>query len=88
VTRLNVFDSPKMLIETLAVAQGRVGNSHYDEPRKREHIDRLQRLIDECERHRPTGRGGKHGDMHTLTCGCQVSRLRKVAALLRRHYSP
>ena len=66
-----VPDSPKMLQETLSVAQARIGNSPLDEGRKREHIDRLQRLIDECERHRPTGIGGKHGDLHTPTCGCK-----------------
>lgn len=70
-TLLIVADGPKMLRETLSVAQARIGNSPYDESRKREHIDRLQRLIDECERHRPTGPGGKHGDLHTPTCGCE-----------------
>ena len=64
-------DSPKMLRETLCVAQSRIGNRPYDEGRKQEHINRLQRLIDECERHRPLGIGGKHGDLHTPTCGCK-----------------
>jgi hypothetical protein len=66
-----VPDSPKMLQETLAVAQAAIGNSEHVGDRKQSHIDRLQRLIDECERHRPTGVGGKHGDLHTPTCGCQ-----------------
>ena len=66
-----VPDSPKMLCETLCVAQARIGNSPLDESRKQGHIDRLQRLIDECERHRPTGSDGKHGDLHTPTCGCE-----------------
>lgn len=66
-----VPDGPKMLRETLCVAQARIGNSPYDEGRKREHIDRLQRLIDECERMRPTGSDGKHDDRHTPTCGCR-----------------
>jgi hypothetical protein len=70
VTRLNVPDGPKMLRETLCVAQARIGNSPYDEGRKREHIYRLQRLIDECDRHRPIGPDGKHGSRHTPTCGC------------------
>jgi hypothetical protein len=70
VTRLNVHDGPKMLRETLCVAQARIGNSPYDESRKREHIYRLQRLIDECDRHRPIGTDGKHGSRHTLICGC------------------
>lgn len=66
-----VPDSPKMLRETLCVAQSRIGNSSLDEGRKRAHIDRLQRLIDECDRHRPLSSDGKHGDLHTSTCGCQ-----------------
>jgi hypothetical protein len=65
-----VADSPKMLRETLCVAQARIGNSPYDEGRKREHIDRLQRLIDECDRKRPLGPNGKHDDRHTPECGC------------------
>lgn len=68
-TALIVPDSPKMLNETLCLAQGRISASPPDE-RTREHLDRLQRLIDECERHRPTGPDGKHGDRHTPTCGC------------------
>jgi hypothetical protein len=63
-----VPDSPKMLRETLGVAQALISNSN--DSRKREHLDRLQRLIDECERHRPLGVGGKHGNLHTPTCGC------------------
>lgn len=66
-----VPDTPKMLRETLCVAQARVGNSPYDEGRKREHIDRLQRLIDECDRKRPLGSDGKHDHRHTSECGCR-----------------
>lgn len=65
-----VPDSPKMLRETLCVAQSCISNGP-DDPRKREHLDRLQRLIDECDRHRPLGVAGKHGDLHTPTCGCE-----------------
>lgn len=70
-TALIVPDSPKMLRETLAVAQARIGQSKHDGGRKAEHIARLQRLIDECERHRPTGPDGRHGNLHTPTCGCK-----------------
>jgi hypothetical protein len=87
VTRLKVTDSPKMLRETLCVAQGRVGNSPYDEGRKREHIHRLQRLIDECERHRPIGHDGKHGHLHTLTCGCSVSFWTRLRVFVRRGWT-
>jgi hypothetical protein len=68
-----VPDSPKLLRETLCVAQSRIGNSPLDEGRKHEHIDRLQRLIDECDRHRPLGADGKHGDLHTPSCGCAIT---------------
>lgn len=70
-TALIVPDSPKMLRETLCVAQSRVGNSPLDEARKAEHIARLGRLIEECDRHRPLGPNGKHDDRHTPTCGCK-----------------
>ena len=65
-------DTPKMLRETLCVAQTRIGASGLDAGRTREHVDRLQRLIDACDAHRPIGPDGKHGDRHTPTCGCEV----------------
>lgn len=71
-TSYEVPDGPKMLRETLCVAQTRIGNSDPDRSRTREHIERLQRLIDECDRHRPLGPDGKHGDRHTPTCGCDA----------------
>lgn len=65
-------DGPKMLRETLCVAQSAIGHTYPLDPRKWEHIDRLQRLIDECDRHRPIGPNGKHGNRHTPTCGCDL----------------
>jgi hypothetical protein len=62
-------DSLKMIRETLCVAQTHVGLS--DDPRKREHIDRMQRLISDIDRRRPLGRNGRHGDLHTACCGCE-----------------
>ncbi len=70
-TSYEVPDGPKMLRETLCVAQTEIGNSPWNEDRKLEYLDRLQRLIDECDRHRPLGPDGKHGDRHTPTCGCE-----------------
>jgi hypothetical protein len=70
-TSYKVPDGPKMLRETLCVAQTRIGNSGLDEGRKDEHIARLGRLIAECDRHRPLGEDGKHDDLHTPTCGCE-----------------
>jgi hypothetical protein len=63
-------DGIKMLRETLCVAQTVIGLSR-QEDRKAEHIERLQFLINECDRHRPLGPDGKHGDRHTSTCGCE-----------------
>lgn len=68
---LALFGKPKMLRETLCVAQSRIGNSPLDENRKREHINRLQRLIDQCDVLRPLGVDGKHGKLHTPHCGCE-----------------
>jgi hypothetical protein len=70
---LSVTDSVKMIRETLCVAQTWVGLC--GDPRAREHVERLQRLIDECDRHRPLAANGKHGDgeLCTATCGCEGS---------------
>lgn len=65
-----VSDGPKMLRETLCVAQSALGITYRTDLRMREHMARLQRLIAECDRHRPIGNDGKHGDLHTPTCGC------------------
>lgn len=32
---------------------------------------RIQGIIDELDKHRPLGSDGKHGNLHTETCGCQ-----------------
>lgn len=44
-TVYEVPDGPKMLRETLCLAQSEIGNSPWNEDRKQEHIDRLQRMI-------------------------------------------
>lgn len=62
-------DGPKELRETLCVAQTYVGLSGLD--RAERDVARLQRLIDECDRKRPIGSDGKHGDKHTPECGCE-----------------
>jgi hypothetical protein len=64
-------DGPKMLRETLCLAQTYMGLSTRSDAR--DHVARLQRLIDECDRHRPLGANGKHGHGQrcTPTCGCE-----------------
>lgn len=32
---------------------------------------RLQDVINEIDRHRPLGPDGKHGKLHTNSCGCE-----------------
>lgn len=76
-TSYEISDGPKMLRETLCVAQVSINefykNRSITDGRWKEHIQRLERLIEECDTHRPLGVGGKHGDLHTPTCGCDRS---------------
>lgn len=61
----------KSLRETLCVAQTALGGYGDDVI---EHRDRLGQIIDGIDRHRPLGPDGKHGDLHTDTCGCEDKR--------------
>lgn len=75
-TTYTVPDSPKMLRETLCVAQAGIAElmrqGHRQAGRTMEdHMAQLSRLIDECDRHRPLDQAGKHGELHTETCGCE-----------------
>ncbi len=70
-SELTVPDSIKMLRETFCVAQTWFGLSQRSD--RANHVARLQELIDECDRQRPLGPDGKHGDRHTPTCGCDLS---------------
>lgn len=74
-TILIVSDTPKMIRETLCIAAALIGNSPLDQQRAADDIARIQRLINECDRHRPLGPDGKHGDRHTPTCGCEDQQL-------------
>lgn len=66
-------DTLHALRETLCVAQT-IMDRHGDESGRVSdtdpHSDRLQRMIDEIDRQRPLGPDGTHGDLHTVTCGC------------------
>lgn len=76
-TTYRVSDSPKMLRETLCLAQSMISHSSINPYRRDVHIAVLQRLIDACDVHRPLGPDGKHstrlahGNLHTDTCGCE-----------------
>src|SRR5690606_25377596 len=68
-TTLTIPGGPKMIREALCVAEGatlrNVGKQNLHGAR-----EVLGALIQECDRHRPLGPDGKHGDRHTATCGC------------------
>lgn len=69
----------KMLRETLALAQAAIpaavltydGDEESTRQKVRAHLERLGSLIAEIDRHRPLGPDGKHGELHTPTCGCE-----------------
>jgi hypothetical protein len=63
-------DGPKMVRETLCVAQSAIRDRNVFDGRTDEHCARIGRLIDICDVHRPIGPNGKHGKLHTDTCGC------------------
>lgn len=77
-------DGPKMLRETLCIAQSAVQRRPHDDGRKQEHAARIGRLIDECDRKRPLGNDGKHGDRHTTECGCMDRQLVHESAAAAR----
>ncbi len=68
-----IHDDIKMLRETLCLAQGLINRAYdcTDHVQRKYHSDRIQSLIDECDHHRPLGVNGKHGNLHTETCGCE-----------------
>ncbi len=69
--------SPKTLKETLCVVQAALHALERERPGYNaggdieSHLERVQLLIDECSRKRPTGPDGKHNDLHTPECGCR-----------------
>lgn len=77
------IDSIKMLRETLCRAQSHFGIIHGT--KYKGDIERLQQLINECDRHRPLGPDGKHGGRHTPTCGCSLDP--RIARLMSGDWS-
>lgn len=64
--------SPKSLRETLCVAQTAIANADvYDINCRERDIEKLNTVIAECDRMRPLGTDGTHGDRHTDRCGCE-----------------
>lgn len=61
----------KSLRETLCLAQSAL--AHYTGVRDEYvagHSKRIGAVINQIDIHRPLGSNGKHGNLHTETCGC------------------
>ncbi len=64
------IEDVKATREALCAAQTAVSRSVH--PAVGTYLGRLlQELIDACDKHRPLAPNGKHGDLHTATCGCE-----------------
>lgn len=68
---LFVPGTPKSLRETLCVAQVDIARSGRRHEEVDAHLKTLQSLIFDIDVSRPLGPDGKHGDLHTHTCGCE-----------------
>lgn len=66
-------DSLKSVRETLCVAQSAMHelDRHNSAQIRKDHYDRIERLLEDIDRQRPLGSNGKHGSLHTPTCGCE-----------------
>jgi hypothetical protein len=79
---LNVPDHLlKVFRETLCRAQSNIAQRAYDRFAVSNDIAHVQHLIEEIDIHRPLGQDGKHGDLHTPTCGCDDIRRRPLDEL-------
>ena len=76
---LNTYNSPvppKTMAEFLRTLQHTITRyaesvSHEQVPSVSTQLEIVELLLAECERKRPTGAGGKHGNLHTFDCGCE-----------------
>lgn len=68
--------SPKTLRETMCVVESALSALERERPGFNaggtiaSHRERVAQIIRECNRKRPTGSDGKHGNLHTDECGC------------------
>jgi hypothetical protein len=72
--KANLFvdaDRLKMLREYLCTLQGHLVRTAASKSSQKYRSDTIQQLIDEIDRHRPLAPNGKHGNLHTATCGCE-----------------
>lgn len=70
-TDLYFNGSIKMLRESLCIATTAIRLSFLADSRMKNHIENLQKLVNEIDLHRPLGPDGKHDNRHTNTCGCE-----------------
>lgn len=68
---LVLTDSLKATREALCLAQTALGTEGYGGWRYQASSELIQRVINEIDRQRPLGPDGKHGELHTETCGCE-----------------
>lgn len=72
IAQLNVDSGAlKMLREALCAAEGYLLRS----AQYSAHGRHFSTLIHEIDNHRPLGSNGKHGTLHTRTCGCEDGEL-------------
>lgn len=69
--------SPKSLKETMCVVEHALNELERQHPGYdaggtiESHRIKIREVIAECDRKRPTGPDGKHGNRHTPECGCR-----------------
>lgn len=62
---------PKMVHEAMCLAEGVISRQDVGVGRDVRYLQIISDFIKECERKRPLGPNGKHGNMHTAECGCE-----------------
>ena len=67
-TTYNIPHDPKMVHEAMCMAEWLI---LYYRPDALHYAKIISDLIKECERKRPLGSNGKHGNLHTPECGCE-----------------
>ena len=69
--------TPKTLRETMCVVESGLRALERERPdfnaggSIETHLEKVSLIIEECDRKRPTGNDGKHGNRHTDECGCE-----------------
>ncbi|WP_280499377.1 hypothetical protein [Nocardia cyriacigeorgica] len=70
-SELHSTRSIKTVGEALSYAECAVLNFYPDNSQRAHYAKVLAELLADVARQRPTGSNGKHGDLHTPTCGCE-----------------